>query len=983
MRIGTKIGTKAKQRRGAIILLFVLALISLAGLLALALDVGVIAVARSQAQNAADTAAMTGARTINGSTSQNVASAPKNAINAAMQNKILNQNVSANLASINTSDSVSYTSGNVTIQVGSYEYKYNDTDSSKEKFESLFPRTDNTVPYSAVKATITGQSNNTFARVFGLNSTNIQATAIAAHRPRDIMIIMDLSGSMRFQSLPGIPLSGTTAQPSATSARDVSMNPESVFPQFGHYSNTSSAALKGTSAYSTGSEQVDLANISTTTDSGPPIIEDFYKNAAGVTPTASDRAFTRSSDGYATTPGGYNYLKITGNTGATYAATVKDIVNQTTHHANFEANGYDQYVTAKTDFYTEGPGYWGKTFFIWPPDPRGSLLDANTAANHANNGAKDWRQRFFFKYNTSTGKLGWLDHNNILFNPSGSPNSSTTIVRDPDSAVSVTENGSSVSYKWLPNYAAIFHWLKNQSPTHFPSQIRAGRIKYYDAIPDPSDTTLNDRFWKTQTLSDLNERFWRDYVNFVLGISVTGTSGGWCTYSTTKSSVPLSALIGNGDYYSWGTIAVTQKPDVTSTSTATVTAQANAAYASGYSGTVTLKSVSATIKAGDYVYFGTNTTRYRVVTVPSATQITLDRSLAAAVSSGTSVKVVRQVYMSYTDNPYRPRHQFWFGPMTWVDWLGNYNTQNFMWPGNVHEAQAWACKVGIQTAIDDIQNNHPNDFIGMTFFSSPSYNGTDGGHHNRAIVPLGRNYQQLKDSLWFPPSTVTGTATEITPYDKDFDQVPRANGGTAPGMGFMIAFNQLSSSLNNLRLYATPTTTYRGNAGGLGRRGAQRILVFETDGAPNTSATSTFVSSGTDSYYKVRIKDPSSLSSSSNVEWPSAPTYSSTDVYNVVKQICALDTASPPGHSTTRKPVNVYPIGYGSLFDPANTSTAQTNALNFMQSVGYYGNTAADTSGANFPDWARIYGTNDQRVTRMQAAFTKIMQNGVQVTLIE
>ena len=66
--------------------------------------------------------------------------------------------------------------------------------------------------------------------------------------------------------------------------------------------------------------------------------------------------------------------------------------------------------------------------------------------------------------------------------------------------------------------------------------------------------------------------------------------------------------------------------------------------------------------------------------------------------------------------------------MTFVDWLGNYNLSpgeqhrpHHWWPGNCHEAHAWACKVGIQTAIDDIQNNHPNDFVGMTFFSSPKY----------------------------------------------------------------------------------------------------------------------------------------------------------------------------------------------------------------------------------------------------------------------
>ena len=75
--------------------------------------------------------------------------------------------------------------------------------------------------------------------------------------------------------------------------------------------------------------------------------------------------------------------------------------------------------------------------------------------------------------------------------------------------------------------------------------------------------------------------------------------------------------------------------------------------------------------------------------------------------------------------------------------------------------------------------------------------------------------------------------------------------------------------------------------------------------------------------------------------------------------------------------------GYGSLFDPANTSTTQTNALTFLQTVQYYGNAAKTTDGADFPDWQRIYGANDVRINRLQSAFTKIMQAGIQVSLIE
>ena len=72
------------------------------------------------------------------------------------------------------------------------------------------------------------------------------------------------------------------------------------------------------------------------------------------------------------------------------------------------------------------------------------------------------------------------------------------------------------------------------------------------------------------------------------------------------------------------------------------------------------------------------------------------------------------------------------------------------------------------------------------------------------------------------------------------------------------------------------------------------------------------------------------------------------------------------------------------MFDPANAANSgQPQALTFLQTIQYYGNTSPDMVGTNFPDWQRIYGDNATRQTRMQAAFTKIMQSGVQVSLIE
>lgn len=948
-----------------------LCLVALIALTALAIDIGMIAVAKSQVQNAADSAAMAGARTFNGNAvdNYNVSEVPKNAIFAAESNRIFNQNVKANSTSINKINDHTYESQNVQVEIGAYAYLYNDSNPDEEKFYIQIPRTDVNEPYSSVRATVNHSSSTAFGRFLGMNIFSVKATATAAHRPRDVIIIMDLSGSMRFQSLMAIPHTGN---------RTTSMNPDPAYPRFGHYSDINAAALYGNKSYpTTTSEFYDPANITVETNSGPPIVEDFFQNATGTSPSAGTRAFARKSDNFGDNPNGDNYLKKNeNNTGEDYARTASEIVPTSNLDKvnQFEQTGYQSYVS-NFDGFTEGPSYWGKTFFIWPPDPRGSQLDANNPANHANNGAKDWRQRFFFKVNTSNGQLGWLDHNNLLFDSNG-------YMRDPDSSLTVSEDNKSVSYRYRINYAAIFHWLKHENPKPFPEIVRAGRILYYDSIPDPNDTTLNDRFW-TRSLAqttDLNERLWREYVDFVLGLRSTGAG----TYDPKYGGRYISAMIGNGDRFTWETRKITQKPDAYQVGRI----NNSGGYPSGHTTSIKVDNAATNPSTGHYVKFQSHDYIYQIKSVTTDAsgnrQVTLHKALQANISDNDLTRFYSSLpgYMNYADNPTRPRHQFWFGPITFIDFLGNYNMGRMWWPGNVHEAQAWACKAGIQTAIDDIKKNHPSDFIGMAFFSNPRTSRTGSGQHNNAVVPLGRNYQLLKDSLWFPPSTVVGGVKEINPYHSDFDNVPRANGGTAPMMGFMIAYNLFSSSPTH-RFYAEPQPQYRGSAGGLGRKGASRLIIFESDGAPNTRAFRDLVNAGSNSYYPVRVRRPGDISNSSNVEFPQGGSYSNSELFDVVKQICALETANPPGYSTKRKPVQIHCIAYGSLFDPLNAGSNQTNALSVFQQIQYYGNAATSSDPSAFPEFKKIYGTNDQRVQRMQEAFTRIMQAGIQVSLIE
>src|SRR5207245_2588210 len=130
--------------------------------------------------------------------------------------------------------------------------------------------------------------------------------------------------------------------------------------------------------------------------------------------------------------------------------------------------------------------------------------------------------------------------------------------------------------------------------------------------------------------------------------------------------------------------------------------------------TLTAALASAPTANKDYVMFSYDPTRPFLITAYNALTktLTISPGLNSAISAGTSVTAsVYSPYMNYSDCPVRPRHQFWFGAMTMIDWLGNYNlytlagnnAPHHWWPGNCHEAHAWACKVGVSSAIDDIK----------------------------------------------------------------------------------------------------------------------------------------------------------------------------------------------------------------------------------------------------------------------------------------
>jgi hypothetical protein len=495
----------------------------------------------------------------------------------------------------------------------------------------------------------------------------------------------------------------------------------------------------------------------------------------------------------------------------------------------------------------------------------------------------DWRVRFF-----------GTDDNTRLFDSSGNlkaPSGSTYTI----------------------NYNEILRWLV-QTTDPFPTQLRSGRIKYYGSIP-----TAITGSWPSYGSTD--QRFWVEFIDYVLGFKQTAAG----------SYTDVSAMVGYGSDFSWGTPAINSEP-----------------------------------------------------------------------SAGTT-------YMNYQDNPERPLLRYWFSPLMLVDFLHNFNTNeqlptNFflMQPGNSYEAPLYTCKQAFVAAVSTMKNNHPNDWMTIVPYSWPR-TGSNGissgtgnlGRFNCVSCPLGTNYDYATSALLFPFSTIKadGSAnnTEITPYDADpatsqipsanFVDTPRADGLTCFAMGLMLAYNQFAVTATTdttLRSFvsSTPITFPSGMAGGMGRKGAQKVIIFETDGLANCSATANLVTATAGyTYYKIRYDMNNPYSS----EYPSIGVSNINDS-TVLSQVYSLVTQLQTTYSTTRNPFRLYAIGFGPVFNSGATDRA--NALTTLQTMQYNAGTQSSASTA-LPSNQIITGTDTQMLTNMTAAYTAILQNGVQIALIK
>ena len=331
------------------------------------------------------------------------------------------------------------------------------------------------------------------------------------------------------------------------------------------------------------------------------MVNDYWQNARGASAVA---AFTQVPDA---SLDAYNQVRPATSTCARnnaaaqpYAATVADVLGSASQSPTWEATGYASVPgSAALKGYTQGPRYWGKTFFVWPPDPN-----------------NDWRQLYF---GNGTAKSGGTTpvNNTKLWDSSGNwqnPGSSTYTI----------------------NYKNILAWIKAQNI--FPPTLRSGGILFYSTIPTDVPASAYDPTQPNSAITNQDQRFWKEYIDYTVGV--------WKDPNGT-SSTPADPCCSYGPDYTFGTVKVTRP-------------------------------------------------RRR-----------------RPASHG---KTVYQ-YMNYLDNPERPRHRLWFGPMTMIQYLSD--TGNL--PGTSHDISIYPMKTGIGGALQDIQNNHPNDLVAMVPFNRPQF----------------------------------------------------------------------------------------------------------------------------------------------------------------------------------------------------------------------------------------------------------------------
>lgn len=83
----------------------------------------------------------------------------------------------------------------------------------------------------------------------------------------------------------------------------------------------------------------------------------------------------------------------------------------------------------------------------------------------------------------------------------------------------------------------------------FPTQLRAGRILYYAAIPDDIQASAYNHSNLNSQITDPDQRFWKEYIDFAIGV--------WRD-PFGNIQQPGSPACSYGPDFSWGTLQISQ-----------------------------------------------------------------------------------------------------------------------------------------------------------------------------------------------------------------------------------------------------------------------------------------------------------------------------------------------------------------------------------------------------------------------------------------
>jgi hypothetical protein len=260
-------------------------------------------------------------------------------------------------------------------------------------------------------------------------------------------------------------------------------------------------------------------------------------------------------------------------------------------------------------------------------------------------------------------------------------------------------------------------------------------------------------------------------------------------------------------------------------------------------------------------------------------------------------------------------------------------------------------------------------------------------------VPLSTNYDAMQNCLYFPYdlimdntlSTISGhntpplgrptpntlmttpdTTMEVRPYDVNFNDLTLgkvANGSisTCPAVGFQLVYNEFST-LTGL--------------GYNGRNGAAKIVIFETDGFPNTDAAALKPTAVSGGYLYQGVGTGGGTGNPY------------TDALNACTYIAASSTATPPGYTFAGTKAQIHCIAFGDLFDPATFPGGPgsppgnvTQALQFLGDVQKIGNAPSSSTYPYIEASNVIYGTAAQRQANLKQALQDILETGIQISL--